>query len=148
MLVLRRFCWLLLPACHSTDHPTGLPTPAPGLTTLRGTWLLDAERSRGDTLAYRPNTYRFRFRPQGRPGFQLDDYGRFVRYDVAAGDGGGLLAQEGTWQETTTNRLLIHLPDLDPAEPDYELQVLGYQAGVLRLRRLAGRPAVEIIRTP
>ncbi|MGI4870983.1 MAG: hypothetical protein ACRYFX_07375 [Janthinobacterium lividum] len=149
MLVLRRPLWLLLallPACHPADHPAGLPSA--GLTALRGTWLLDPERSSGDTLTYRPNTYRFRYRPQGRPGFRLGDYGRFIRYEVAPGEAGGLLAQEGTWTETSEGRLLIHLPETDPAEPDYELQVLAYHKGLLQLRQLAERPAVEVLRQP
>ncbi|MVN78197.1 hypothetical protein GO988_17855 [Hymenobacter sp. HMF4947] len=132
---------LVLAACHP-DHPAQLP--AGTLATLHGTWLLVPENSHADTLAYRRNTYRFRYRPGGRPGFRLAPAGHFVRYDVAPG--GGLVAQEGTWTETSTGRLLIHLPEVEPAEPDYELEVLSYQQGVLRLRRLAGRPAVEIIR--
>jgi hypothetical protein len=134
---------LLAAACHP-DHPAELP--AGQLAALHGTWLLVPEASRADTLCYRRNTYRFKYRPGGRPGFRLGPAQRFVRYDVAPGGGGGLLAQEGTWTETSTGRLLIHLPELEPAEPDYELEVLGYKQGVLRLRRLAERPAVEIIR--
>jgi hypothetical protein len=40
------------------------------------------------------------------------------------------------------------LPELEPAQPDYELELLGYKQGVLRLRRLDERPTVEIIRNP
>ncbi|GAA4494341.1 hypothetical protein GCM10023172_04280 [Hymenobacter ginsengisoli] len=134
---------LLAAACHP-NHPAGLP--AGQLAALHGTWLLLPEASRADTLAYRRNTYRFRYRPGGRPGFRLGPSGRFVRYDVPPG--GGLVAQEGSWTETTTGRLLIHLPELEPAEPDYELELLDYKQGVLRLRRLNERPAVEIIRNP
>jgi hypothetical protein len=133
----------LAAACHP-DHPAGLP--AGRLAALHGTWLLVPEASRADTLAYRRNTYRFRYRPGGRPGFRLGPASSFVRYDVPPG--GGLLAQEGTWAETTTGRLLVHLPEAEPAEPDYELEVLAYKDGVLKLRRLAQRPAVEIIREP
>jgi hypothetical protein len=134
---------LLAAACHP-DHPAELP--AGKLAALRGTWLLVPEASRADTLSYRRNTYRFKYRPGGRPGFRLGPAQRFVRYDVASG--GGLVAQEGIWTETTTGRLLIHLPELEPAEPDYELEVLSYKQGMLRLRRLNERPAVEIIRNP
>ena len=130
-----------LAACHP-DHPAELP--AGSLAALHGTWLLLPENSHADTLAFRRNTYRFRYRPCGRAGFKLGPAGRFVRYDLAPG--GGLLAQEGTWTETSTGRLLVHLPELEPAEPDYELEVLSYRQGVLRLRRLVGRPAVEIMR--
>jgi hypothetical protein len=134
---------LVAAACHP-DHPAELP--AGRLASLRGTWLLVPEASRADTLSYRRNTYRFKYRPGGRPGFRLGPAQRFVRYDVAPG--GGLVAQEGTWTETTTGRLLIHLPELEPAAPDYELQVLSLKDGVLQLRRLDERPAVEIIRNP
>lgn len=135
---------LALAACGSpsADHPAPLP---PGtLAALHGTWLLVPEASRADTLSYRRNTYRFRYRPGGRPGFRLGPMGSFVRYDTVPG--GGLLAQEGTWTETSAGRLLIHLPDLEPAAPDYELELLSYDKQVLRLRRLTTRPAVEIIR--
>lgn len=118
---------LLLAACHS-EHPAELP--AGTLVSLQGTWLLVPESSRADTLTYRRNTYRFRYRPGGRPGFRLAPGGSFMQYDVAPG--GGLLAQEGTWQETRTGHLLIHLPE---AGPDYELELLRYQRGLLQLRR-------------
>ena len=148
MAFFKRFGWpagllALAAACHP-DHPAGLPSGR--LAALHGTWLLVPEASRADTLPYRHNTYRFRYRPGGRPGFRLGPAGRFVRYEVAPG--GGLEAQPGTWTETTTGRLLVHLADLEPAEPDYELELLRYQGGVLQLRRLAERPAVEVIRTP
>ncbi len=101
---------------------------------MRGTWLLVPEASRADTLTYRRNTYRFRYRPGGRPGFRLGPAGRFTRYDVAPG--GGLLAQEGTWTETGTGRLRIHLPEIEPVEPDYELEFLVYRKGMLKLRKM------------
>lgn len=135
---------LALLACHS-EHSAGLPASAE-LAQLRGTWLLLPESSRADTLAYRRNTYRFKYRPGGRPGFRLAPGGRFTRFDLAPG--GGLLAEEGTWTETTTGRLLIRLPGLEPPAPDYELEVLSYQNGLLKLRRLRERPAVEVIRQP
>jgi len=134
---------LLATACHP-DHPAELP--AGRLGSMRGIWLLVPEASHADTLSYRRNTYRFKYLPGGRPGFRLGPAQRFVRYDVAPD--GGLVAQEGTWTETTTGRLLIHLPELEPAAPDYELEVLGLKDGLLQLRRLDERPAVEIIRNP
>ncbi len=134
---------LLAAACHP-DRPAEVP--AGRLGSLRGTWLLVPEASRADTFSYRPNTYRFKYLASGRPGFRLGPAQRFVRYDVAPG--GGLVAQEGTWAETTTGRLLIHLPELEPAEPDYELEIVSHQGGVLRLRRLRERPAVEVLRNP
>jgi len=51
--------------------------------------------------------------------------------------GGGLLAQEGAWTETGNGRLRIHLPEIEPAEPDYELELLAYQQGLLKLRRIS-----------
>jgi len=137
------FLCLGLGACQP-EHPAQRYLGT--LATLHGTWLLLPEASQADTLTYRRNTYRFPYRRGGRPGFRLGPAGRFVRYDLAPG--GGLEAQEGTWTETSTGRLLVHLPGLDPAEPDYELELLRYQGGVLQLRRLAERPAVEVIRTP
>ena len=125
---------------HSAELPSG------GFATLHGTWLLLPESSHADTLVYRHNTYRFKYRLGGRPGFRLRPAGQFTRFDPAPG--GGLLAQDGTWTETGTGHLLIHLPDLEPAEPDYELEVLSYREGVLRLRRLASRPAIEVIKQP
>ena len=129
------FLLVLAAACHS-EHPAQLPSG--GLAVLHGTWLLVPESSHADTLAYRRNTYRFRYRPGGRPGFRLGPAGRFVRFDVAAG--GGLLAQEGTWTDTGRDRLRIHLPEAEPPEPDYELEVLAYRQGVLKLRRRPLRP--------
>ncbi len=137
------FILLLGLAACQPNHPAELPLGT--LAGLHGTWLLVPEASHADTLTYRRNTYRFRYRAGGRPGFRLGAAGRFVRYDVAPG--GGLLAQEGTWTETSTGRLLVHLLDPEPAEPDYELELITYKQGVLRLRRLAQRPAVEVIRT-
>ncbi len=135
-LVFRRLagllCLLLAAACHS-DHLAELPGGK--LAALQGTWLLVPEASHADTLAYRRNTYRFRYRPGGRPGFRLGPAGRFTRYDVAPG--GGLVAQEGTWAATNSGRLLIQLPEAEPAEPSYELEMLTYTRGMLKLRRRA-----------
>ncbi|MGI4867349.1 MAG: hypothetical protein ACRYFZ_25750 [Janthinobacterium lividum] len=135
---------LLLATACGPNHPADLPSGS--LEVLHGTWLLLPESSRADTLVFRRNTYRFKYRPGGRPGFRLRPAGQFTRFDLAPG--GGLLAQEGTWTQTTTGRLLIHLPELEPAEPDYKLEVLSYRQGVLKLRRLKGRPAVEVLRQP
>lgn len=123
---------LLLTACQSdSEHSAGLPQGQ--LATLQGTWLLVPEASHDDTLTYRRNTYRFQYRPGGRPGFQLGPGGRFIRYDLAPG--GGLLAQEGTWNATSRSTLRIHLPDASPTVPDYALKMLSYRQGVLRLLR-------------
>ena len=121
----------LLAACHSGTAPEkGLPD---SLAALHGTWLLVPERSHGDTLVYRRNTYRFRYRPGGRPGFRLGPASRFIRYDLAPG--GGLLAQEGSWTETGSNELRIHLPELNPPQPDYTLRFESYRQGVLTIIR-------------
>ena len=123
---------LLLTACQpDARHPAELPQGQ--LAALQGTWLLMPEASRADTLVYRRNTYRFRYRPGGRPGFRLGPAGQFIRYEVAPG--GGLLAQEGTWDVTGPNNLRIHLPDAEPTVPDYALQLLSYRQGVLTLLR-------------
>ena len=123
---------LLLSACQSdSKYPAGLPQGQ--LAALQGTWLLVPEASRADTLTYRRNTYRFRYRPGGRPGFRLGPGGQFTRYEPAPG--GGLLAQEGTWSVTGRSSLRIHLPGAEPTVPDYALQLLSYRQGVLRLLR-------------
>lgn len=138
-----RFCFTtysciglaLLAGCHPASpadaEEKGLPTG--GLATLNGTWLLVPEASHADTLVYRRNTYRFRYRPGGRPGFRLGPNGRFTRYDLAPG--GGLLAHDGTWTEAGQQALRIHLPKPAPAGPDYTLVLLSYQDGKLTLRR-------------
>lgn len=129
------FAWLLLlAACHpaTTSDKVAAKLPAGHLAALHGIWLLLPEASRADTLTYRRNTYRFRYLPGGRPGFWLGPAGRFTRYDLALG--GGLEAKEGTWVEEIPGRLRIHLPEAEPAEPDYTMELLGYQPGVLRLR--------------
>jgi len=127
-------CLLPLAACHSaaTSDKVAAELPTGHLAALHGTWLLVPEASRADTLSYRRNTYRFRYLPGGRPGFWLGPAGRFARYDLAPG--GGLQAQEGTWAEVSPGRLRIHLPEAVPAEPDYTIELLDYQPGVLKLR--------------
>lgn len=137
-VTMKRFVYgasvVLLAACHSSgtgEETSGLP---PGdLAALRGTWLLVPENSHGDTLVYRRNTYRFRYRPGGRPGFRLGPAGRFTRYDLAPA--GGLLAQEGIWSKSGASELRIHLPEVRPAQPDYKLHFVSYQQGVLTLCR-------------
>lgn len=124
---------VLLAACHSSGKPEEAGLPPGDLAALRGTWLLVPESSHGDTLVYRPNSYRFKYRPEGRPGFRLDPAGRFTRYEVAPE--GGLLAQEGTWTEENGRELRIHLSELPPPQADYQLRFISFRKGVLTLYR-------------
>jgi len=120
----------LLAACHA-DTPADRAARPPALATLRGTWLLLPEaQAGGDTLVYRRNTYRFRNRPEGRPGFRLGEGGRFTRYRPVPG--GGLLAQDGTWTSTRSGRLRVVL--FPPVDTTFELRVIRYRDGELRLR--------------
>lgn len=124
---------VVLAACHSSGKPEEARLPPGDLAALRGTWLLVPESSHGDTLVYRPNSYRFKYRPEGRPGFRLDLAGRFTRYEVAPE--GGLLAQEGTWTEENGRELRIHLSELPAPEADYQLRFISFRQGVLTLYR-------------
>ena len=98
---------------------------------LEGTWLLSQEETKGDTLVYRPNTYKFP-PARGRTGFKIGPYGRFEQYDIAPTD--GLTGREGTWTADRSNRLLIHLND--EQTPTYTLEIISYNKKALRLRRL------------
>lgn len=118
--------WLLVAACH----PQRAAPPAAD-KELQGTWLQSPEEDRADTLAYRPNTYRFGPR-RGRTGFALGPYGRFTQFDLAPTD--GLAGHDGTWTTPDPAHLRIHLAD--GSTPDYTLEIISLQKGVLRLRRL------------
>ncbi|MGI4834047.1 MAG: hypothetical protein ACRYFK_11360 [Janthinobacterium lividum] len=126
-------CLVVAAACQpaTTSDKIAVEVPTGHLAALHGTWLLLPEISHADTLTYRRNTYHLRYLPAGRPGFWLGPAGRFTRYDLAPG--GGLQAQEGTWVEVSRGRLRIHLPEAEPAEPDYTLELLDYHQGVLQL---------------
>ena len=118
---------LLLAACQSAT------TSGPELSSLQaveGTWLNSHEENHGDTLVYRPNTYKFP-PARGRTGFAIEPYGRFTQFDIAPTD--GLAGREGTWTATGPHSLRIHLED--GQTPDYTLEIISLQGKVLRLRQ-------------
>lgn len=120
---------LVLAACQ--PHKAPAPVLPPALAALEGTWLNLPEENRGDTLVYRPNTYRFA-PARGRTGFRIGPAGRFVQYDIAPTD--GLEGHPGTWTAAPAGTALrIHLTD--GRQPDYTLSVLSLDHGVLTLVR-------------
>ena len=124
---------LLLAAACQPQTPAARPAtaPRPTLAALEGTWLNAHEENRGDTLVYRPQTYRFA-PARGRTGFRIGPFGRFEQFDIAPTD--GLLARPGTWTAQAANsRLRIHLAD--GRQPDYTLEIIGLEKQVLTLRR-------------
>ncbi|AWM33335.1 hypothetical protein [Hymenobacter nivis] len=117
----------LVAATCQSPRPDRLPTsPA----DLQGTWLQSNEESRGDTLVYRPNTYKFP-PSRGRTGFAVGQAGRFTEFDIAPTD--GLEGHEGTWTAPDAAHLRIHLND--NSAPDYTLEIISLHNGVLKLRR-------------
>ena len=121
---------LLLAACQY--NPPAVVTSSPAsMKQLEGTWLASREENRGDTLVYRPNTYKFP-PARGRTGFALKSYGRFEQFDIAPTD--GLTGRPGTWTAAGRTRLRIHLTD--GQSPDYTLEIVALDQQVLRLRQL------------
>ncbi|MDO7846884.1 lipocalin family protein [Hymenobacter sp. M29] len=100
---------------------------------LEGTWLNSHEENAGDTLVYRPNTYRFP-PARGRTGFAFKEYGRFEQFDIAPTD--GLAGRPGTWviEGNSLNKVRIHLNE--GPEPDYDLEVISLKNKILKLRKL------------
>jgi hypothetical protein len=123
---------VLLAATCQQHKPNSLIVSSPeSMKKLEGTWLASREEDSGDTLVYRPNTYKFP-PARGRTGFAIKPFGRFEQFDIAPTD--GLAGREGTWTATGSRRLRIHLTD--GQEPDYTLEVISLDNQVLKLRRL------------
>ena len=122
---------LLLAAACDGPRPTVLTATPAALKSLEGTWLASHEENRGDTLAYRPNTYSFP-PTHGRTGFAIKPFGRFEQFDIAPTD--GLLGREGAWTADGDTRLRIHLAD--GQSPDYTLEIISFDKKVLKLRQL------------
>lgn len=122
---------LLLAATCQQRKPAVVTTSVESMKKLEGTWLASHEENRGDTLVYRPNTYKFP-PARGRTGFALKPYGRFEQFDIAPTD--GLKGREGTWTPAGDTRLRIHLAD--GQSPDYTLEILALDKKVLKLRQL------------
>lgn len=124
---------LLLSAACQPNKSAGVASAPASIQQLEGTWLASHEENRGDTLVYRPNTYKFP-PARGRTGFALKPYGRFEQFDIAPTD--GLKGREGTWTADGDTRLRIHLND--GQTPDYTLEVieLDKTKKILKLRQL------------
>ena len=120
---------LLAAACQ--PNKTAVVTSSPtSMKQLEGTWLASQEENRGDTLVYRPNTYKFP-PARGRTGFALEPFGRFEQFDIAPTD--GLKGREGTWTADGNSRLRVHLAD--GQSPDYTLEIISLDKKVLKLRQ-------------
>lgn len=124
---------LLLLAATCQEHKSNAvaTSSASPMKQLEGTWLNSQEEAKGDTLVYRPNTYKFP-PARGRTGFSIKPFGRFEQFDIAPTD--GLAGRPGTWTAVGDTRLLIHLAD--GQEPNYTLEVISLDKQVLKLRRL------------
>ena len=122
---------LLLAAACQPNKPAVVTSSPASMKQLEGTWLASHEENRGDTLVYRPNTYRFP-PARGRTGFAVKPYGRFEQFDIAPTD--GLAGRPGTWTPSGNTRLRIHLTD--GQTPDYTLEIISLGQKVLKLRQL------------
>ncbi|TPG67307.1 hypothetical protein [Hymenobacter nivis] len=118
---------LLAATCQPRRPADSLPASP---DELLGTWLQSNEESSGDTLVYRPNTYKFP-PSRGRTGFAVGPAGRFTQFDIAPTD--GLDRREGTWTAPDPAHLQIHLAD--GKTPDYTLEIISLQKGVLKLKQ-------------
>ncbi|AMJ66873.1 hypothetical protein [Hymenobacter sp. PAMC 26628] len=117
---------LLTATCQQRRSNRAAVNPA----ALQGTWLQAQEETRGDTLVYRPNTYKFG-PSRGRTGFAIGTAGRFTEFDIAPTD--GLIGHDGTWTALNPDHLRIHLAD--NSAPDYTLEIISLHHGVLKLKR-------------
>ena len=132
--LLARLLLLAAPLLAATcqQHKPAVVTSSPAsMKQLEGTWLASHEENRGDTLVYRPNTYKFP-PARGRTGFAIKEFGRFEQFDIAPTD--GLKGREGTWTADGDTRLRIHLADAQ--SPDYTLEIISLEKKVLKLRQL------------
>lgn len=131
MVLFRLFALAALPLLlAATCQPAGQPRLPPSLKQLQATWLHSHEEDQGDTLIYRPNTYKF-LPSRGRTGFAIGPNGRFTQYDIAPTD--GLQGLPGTWTLLSGNRLLIQLSN--PQTAPYQLEVLKLEGRKLFVRR-------------
>ncbi|MCB2378060.1 hypothetical protein LGH70_10735 [Hymenobacter sp. BT635] len=118
--------FLLASTCNSDSRAS-----SPKLKQLEGTWLHAHEEDQGDVQVYRPNTYAFP-PSRGRTGFQFDHNGLFTQYDIAPTD--GLEGHKGQWKTENGSTLLISLDD--KKEPDYKLEIVSLENGLLKVRRV------------
>ena len=120
---------VLVSACQPAARGKAVPV---AIEYLQGTWLQSFEETSGDTLVYRPNTYRFP--PQeGRTGFHVGPFGRFTQFENSPP--AGLVARPGFWTNPAPGRLRVHLEG--GPQPDFTWEVISLHKKTLRLRRLA-----------
>jgi hypothetical protein len=120
---------LFTAACQ--QHKPAVVTSSPAsMKQVEGTWLASHEENHGDTLVYRPNTYKFP-PARGRTGFAIKEFGRFEQFDIAPTD--GLAGRNGTWTADGDSRMRIHLND--GQQPDYTLEIVSLDKKVLMLKR-------------
>ena len=120
---------LVAAACQQASPGVVADSPA-SMKQLEGTWLASHEENRGDTLVYRPNTYKFP-PARGRTGFTIGPFGRFEQFDIAPTD--GLAGRPGTWTADGPRHLRIQLDD--SPKPDYTFEIISLQEKVLKVRR-------------
>ncbi|MCB2407379.1 hypothetical protein [Hymenobacter lucidus] len=118
--------FLLASTCNTDSHAS-----SPELKQLEGTWLHAHEEDQGDVRVYRPNTYAFP-PSRGRTGFQFDHNGLFTQLDIAPTD--GLEGRKGQWKAESNSLIRISLDD--KKEPDYKLEIVSLEKGVLKVRRV------------
>lgn len=104
---------------------------SPELRNLEGTWLHAHEEDQEDVQVYRPNTYSFG-PSRGRTGFSFEHNGLFTQYDIAPTD--GLEGHKGKWTAESEKVLRISLDK--KTEPDYKLEIVSLEKGLLKVRRL------------
>ncbi|OGX86315.1 hypothetical protein BEN47_01835 [Hymenobacter lapidarius] len=122
---------LLATACKKT-RSTAVVT----MHQLEGTWLNSHEENGGDTLVYRPQTYKFP-PSRGRTGFRIEPFSHFEQFDIAPTD--GLTDRPGTW--TIDRKLYMRITLESGPNPNYTLQVLDLDTvkHILKVRRLPER---------
>ena len=129
--LVRQLPLVLLVAAACQRHKADVVTSSnASMKQLEGTWLNAQEETKGDTLVYRPNTYKFP-PARGRTGFAIRPFGRFEQFDIAPTD--GLQGRPGTWKADGDTRLRVHLDD--GQEPDYTLEIISLDKKVLKLKR-------------
>jgi hypothetical protein len=121
---------LLAVGCHSRQPDAVVVSSPTAMKKLEGTWLASQEENHGDTLVYRPNTYKFP-PARGRTGFAIKPFSRFEQFDIAPTD--GLTGREGTWTADGDSHLRIHLDD--GQTPDYTLEIISLRKGALELKQ-------------
>jgi hypothetical protein len=101
--------------------------------TVFGDWLHSFEEDTEDIAVFRPSGYHFPA-ARGRRGFELHEDGRFVRYEIAPGD--GLRALPGRWRALDTRTIEAEVEGRMPSV----FEVAEADASVLKLRFPESKP--------